>query len=92
MVRAIDEHNDAKFTPIVNVVDKAVTAGVQAGSDKEDKDWTGIGLNAGEAVGQAAGMPGTVQAARTLRYAHRTQMGEINDPNAWDAVVGAPHK
>lgn len=92
MTRAIEEGNDAKFSPFVGVIDKAVTAGVQAGSDKEDKDWTGIGLNAGEAAGRVAGVPGTIQAARVLRYVHRENIGMISDPNAWDAVVGAPHK
>jgi hypothetical protein len=92
VTRAIDEGSDAKFTPMVNVVDKAVKAGSAAASDKEDKDWTGIGLNAGEAAGQLAGVPGTIQAARTARYWHRADLGEIDDPNTWDSVVGAPRK
>jgi hypothetical protein len=91
-VRAWEEGTDAKFTPIINVVTKAVTAGVQAKSDKEDKDWTGIGLNAGEAAGDFFGVPGTTQAARIARYAHRAHQGKIDNPNPWDAVVGAPSK
>lgn len=90
--RAIDERNDAKFTPLVNMVDKAVTAGSQATSGKEDKDWTGIGLNASEAAGQAFGVPGTTQMMRTARYARRAQQGRIPDPSLLDAVLGAPHK
>lgn len=90
--QGVFEGEDPKYSPLVNMIDKGIAAGRAAGSDKEDKDWTGIGINASEFGGEFFGVPGTTQAIKTARYAHRAQMGEIDDPNAWDAVVGTAHK
>lgn len=90
--QAIFEGGDAKFTPLMNVAEKAAMAGHGALSDNDEKDWTGIGLDAGEATGEFFGVPGTEQAVKTARYAHRVQLGKVDDPNAWEAVVGAAHK
>ncbi len=61
-------------------------------SDKPDKDWTGLGIDGLQFGGDAAGIPGTNQAAQVARYYHRAGQGKIANPNVLDAVVGGAHK
>lgn len=90
---ALERDGDVKLTPLVDVLSKGVKAAQQAGADKEDKDWTGIGLNALDVTGSLAGIPGVTQATKPLHYLHRVQQGQVDSPNAWNAIVGgAPHK
>jgi hypothetical protein len=60
--------------------------------EKDDKDWTGIGLNALETAGDLAGVPGTGQAVKPLRYLDNVNKGKIEDPNVWDAFAGSGAK
>lgn len=85
---ALDRDGDVRFSPLEEVMSKAGKAAIQAGSNSEGKDWTGIGLNALESVMDVSGVPGTTQGMRLARYAHHVQQGKIEDPNAWDAIVG----
>lgn len=85
---AIDGGRDVQFSPIEAVMTKGVKDTAEAFSDKDDKDWLGIGLDAGEAAGETFGVPGSHQAAKTLKYIHRANEGKIEDPNLWGAVVG----
>ncbi len=63
-----------------------------ATSNKEDKDWTGLGINALQFGGDVTGVPGTNQAAQTARYVHRASQGKIENPTIMGAVVGGGHK
>jgi hypothetical protein len=62
----------------MNMAAKAASAGYRAGSDSDDKDWTGIGLDASEAHREALGVPGTEQAVNQKpgeRYCARVRRG-----------------
>jgi hypothetical protein len=90
---AMDRGGDVKFNPLMDVMSKGTKAALGATADKDDKDWTGIGLNALETGGDLAGIPGTGQAVKPLRYLDNTNKGKIENPNVWDAVAGsAPRK
>lgn len=84
--------HDMQFTPIENVMEKGAKAAMEASSDKDDKDWMGIGLDAGEAGGDLAGIPGSQQAVKTLRYIHRANQGLVADPNVWNALAGGGYR
>lgn len=93
IIRIGEEGRDASFSPIADALAKSGMAAFEASKDSDTKDWTKIGIDAGTAAGLVSGVPGTVQAARIARYAHRADLGGVDDPNLWDAVVGAPpHK
>jgi hypothetical protein len=79
---------DMQFTPIENVLQNGAKALMEARSDKEDKDWTGIGLDAAGAAGSLFGVPGSQQAVKTLKYWHRASEGKVENPNLWNALVG----
>lgn len=91
-VEAIENKGDVRLSPIVSTAERGFKAAVHAGADKEDKDWTGIGMDALQSTMEAFGVSGADQLFKTGRYARRASEGEIADPNAWDAVAGAPHK
>ncbi len=38
------------------------------------------------APGELAGVPGTTLAMKPLRYMNQVQKGNVENPNAWDAV------
>jgi len=61
---------------------------MEAASDKDDKDWLGIGLDVGASATRLAGIPGGPQVVKTLRYIKRANEGKVEDPNWWNAVVG----
>jgi hypothetical protein len=67
---------------------KGVKDIANATSEKDDKDWLGMGIDAGETAGVAFGVPGVHQAAKTLRYIKRANEGKVENPNVWNAVVG----
>ena len=92
VAKAIETKGDVQFSPIANIATMGVKAGVEALSDKEDKDWTGIGLDALQAAMVSAGVPATAEGFRITHYVRKANAGKIENPNAWDAVVGAPHK
>ncbi|HVW78507.1 MAG TPA: hypothetical protein VHB45_12900 [Alloacidobacterium sp.] len=85
----VDRHQGVHFSPLESVLEKGGKALVDAGADKEDKDWPGIGLNALETVMDLAGVPGTAQTIKPLRYMNRVHKGEVENPNVWDALVGS---
>lgn len=85
---SMETGHDVQFSPIETVLTKAGKAALEATSDKEDKDWMGIGLDVGDAAGSLAGVPGSHQAVKTLRYMKRASDGKIENPNVWNAVVG----
>jgi hypothetical protein len=89
---AMDGDGDVKFNPLMNVLSKGTKATQEAFSDKESKDWSGIGLNYLETAGDLSGMPGTTQVMKPLHYLHQMSEGKVQNPNAWDALVGAAHK
>lgn len=89
---AMDRDGDVKFTPLMGVMSKGTKATMKIMDDKPDKDWTGIGLNYLEVGGDFAGVPGTTQAMKPLRYMHQVQLGNVDNPNAWDAIGGSVHK
>lgn len=89
---AIDSDGEVK-NPLMNVLTKGTKATQEALSDSDDKDWNGIGLSYLEVGGDVAGVPGTTQAMKPLRYMNQVQRGNVDSPNVWDAVAGsAPHK
>ena len=79
---------DMQFTPLESVMEKGAKAAMAAASEKDDKDWLGIGLNAGEVAGDLAGVPGTGQIVKTLRYIKRANEGKVENPSLWGAVAG----
>ncbi len=85
---AMEGGHDVQFSPVESVLQKGTKALMEATSDKDDKDWLGIGLDAGEAAGLIAGVPGAHQAVKTLRYMKRRSEGKVENPNPWNAVVG----
>lgn len=89
---AMERDGDIKFTPLVGVLEKGTKALMEAGADKPNKDWTGIGLNALETGMDVAGVPGTAQVMKPLRYANAASKGKVQNPNAWDAFVGSGRK
>jgi hypothetical protein len=91
-VAALDRDGDVKFNPLMDVLSKGVKATQQLTSDKEDKDYTGIGLNYLDTLGELGGIPGTNQALKPLRYLNHVRQGEVDNPNLVDAFVGAPRK
>lgn len=84
-----DRSSEVHFNPLENVMEKAGKAAVEASSDKENKDWVGIGLNALESGMDVAGVPGTTQAMKIVRYARRAHQGKIAEPTIWGAVAGS---
>jgi hypothetical protein len=89
---AMDRGGDVKFNPLMDVMSKGTKAALGATADKDDKDWTGIGLNALETSGDLAGIPGTGQAVKPLRYLDNVNKGKIDNPNVWDAFAGSGAK
>ncbi len=85
---ALEGGHDVQFSPIENVLTKGVKTADGIVSSKEDKDWLGIGLDAAETGGALAGVPGSHQAVKILRYVHRANQGKIEDPSVYGAVVG----
>jgi hypothetical protein len=79
---------DMQFTPLESVMEKGAKAMMASASDKDDKDWLGIGLNAGEVAGDLAGVPGTGQIVKTARYVHRVNQGKVENPTLWGAIAG----
>ncbi len=88
---AIDSDGEVK-NPLMNVLSKGTKATQEAMSDSDDKDWNGIGLNSLEVGGDLAGVPGTTQAVKPLRYMNQVQRGKVESPNVWDAMAGSVHK
>jgi hypothetical protein len=88
---AMEGGHDVQFSPIENVMEKGGKAAAEALSDKDEKDWLGIGLNAAEAGGEMAGVPGIHQVVKIGRYAKRASEGKLENPNLWNAVVGGGH-
>jgi hypothetical protein len=88
LAHVIVEGRDMKFTPLVNAMEKGGKAMFHAASPKEEKDWLGIGLDAGESAGALAGVPGSGQAVKTLRYMKRAYEGRIENPSVWGAIAG----
>jgi hypothetical protein len=88
LASSMEGGHDVQFSPIENVLQKGAKTLMDATSEKENKDWLGIGLNAGEFGGEVAGLPGVHQIAKTLRYIKRVHEGKVQNPNIWNAVVG----
>ncbi len=88
LAHVIFEGRDMKFSPIENVMEKGGKAMYAAVGPKEEKDWLGIGLDAAESAGALAGVPGSGQAVKTLRYVKRANEGKIEDPSWWGAIAG----
>lgn len=80
------------LTPAGSFLKRGYEVGKGVKSDKEDKDWIGLGINALEFAGQYRGVPGTNQAAQMARYMHRANQGKIENPNVFGAVVGGGRK
>lgn len=89
---AIERDGEVRINPLIDVLSKGAKTTQLAGADRDDKDWTGIGLNSLEVGADLAGVPGTTQVMKPLRYAHRNSQGKIDDPNAFDAFIGSSHK
>lgn len=87
MVSAMEFHKDVKVSPLVDLLDKAVRIGIE--SQKKHKDYTGMGLDSLELAGTAAGIPGTAQVIKPLRYYHRVGQHKIPHPNLYDAFIGS---
>jgi ddrB-like ParB superfamily domain/Large polyvalent protein associated domain 22 len=92
VLEAWERGGDASFSPIFAMLERAAKVGARANSDKENKDWTGIGLDTLQTAMEALGVPGTDQAAKSIRYARQAGQGKVENPNAWDALVGSAHK
>lgn len=92
VVQGVENKGDVRFTPLFDLGKNAAKTAYRAGEDKEDKDWTGIGIGAGEVAGTTFGVAGTTQMSKTARYYRDAQSGRIDDPNFWDAIVGRPPK
>lgn len=92
-VEAMENGGDIRFSPIVSTMERAAKAGVNSTAEKEDKDWTGIGMDALQSAMDFYGVSGTDQGFKTLRYGRKAQQGQIDNPNVFDAVAGqAPVK
>lgn len=89
---AMDSDGDVKFTPLMNVLSKGTKATMRAMDDKEEKDWSGIGLDYLETGMDLGGVPGAAQAMKPIRYYKAAHEGKVADPNAFDAFVGSAHK
>jgi hypothetical protein len=85
---AMEGGHDVQFSPIESTMEKGAKAAMHAAADKPDKDWLGIGLDAGDAAGAILGVPGSHQAVKTLRYIKRAHEGKVENPNVWNALVG----
>ena len=88
----MERGRDLQFTPLENVMQKGAKAAMEAGSDKDDKDWLGIGLDAAEFGGSVLGIPGSGQAVKTMRYVKRANEGKIESPSVWGAIAGGGGK
>jgi len=55
---------------------------------KTSKDWVDAMIEALQTAGQVKGVVGTAEATRIMRYMHRAREGKIENPNAWNAIVG----
>jgi hypothetical protein len=89
IIEAIERGGDVSFSPLAAMAERGAKVGAQATSDKEDKDWTGMGLSALQTAMEGFGIPGTDQAFKTIRYERQVDKGMVQNPNAWDAVVGS---
>jgi hypothetical protein len=84
---AIERKADVKLSPLGDILQRGGALAVHA--EKGVRDWAGMGLDALQVGGEIAGLPGTTQILKPLRYYHRVQQGKIQNPNLWDAFVGA---
>lgn len=80
------------MNPMMSLAKKAVSTAAKTTADKEDKDWTGLGIDWLQLGGDLLGVAGTNQGAQSLRYLHRASQGKVKNPNAWNAVVGGGYK
>jgi hypothetical protein len=90
LATAAERKSDVKISPLADLIQKSGALLIHA--EKGVKDWTGMGLDAFQVAGGFAGIPGTTQILKPLRYYHRVQQGKIANPNLWDAFVGAGAK
>jgi hypothetical protein len=88
---ALESDGEVK-NPLMNVLSKGTKATQEMMSGSDDKDWKGIGLNYLEVGGDLAGLPGTTQAMKPLRYMNQVQRGNVESPNVWDAVAGSARR
>ncbi|HEV2133803.1 MAG TPA: hypothetical protein VGR47_06025 [Terracidiphilus sp.] len=87
-VLALAEYgSDRSTNPMMGLVGKVIDDLRRSGREGET-DWTGFGIDALEGLGDRFGVPGTAQAAHTLRYAHRASQGKVENPSVYGAVVG----
>jgi hypothetical protein len=85
---ALDSDGEIK-NPLFNMASKATKATQEMMSESDDKDWRGVGLSYLEVAGDLAGVPGTTQAMKPMRYMNQVQKGNVDNPNVWDAVAGS---
>ena len=92
VVEALDNREeDVSFSPIANYFSRGYKVAKQLDPENEnERDWTGLGMNALQTAMDALGVPGTDQAFKTLRYVRKASNDQIENPNPWDAVMGAP--
>jgi hypothetical protein len=88
---SLEGGHDVQFSPIESTMQKVAKAGKEVVAPKDDRDWMGIALDAGDAAGAVLGVPGSHQAVKTLRYIKRANEGKLENPNVWNAVVGGGH-
>lgn len=86
--RYMEQGRDMQFTPLESVMQQGAKATMEATSDKDEKDWLGIGLDAAGAAGQLLGVPGSQQMVKTARYVKAANEGRVENPNVWNAVMG----
>ena len=86
----LDGGDDVQFSPIERILQNGAKTAMDATSDKDDKDWIGIGLNAADFAGEIGGVPGMHEGLKVLRYIHRANQGNVAAPNVLDAITGHP--
>ena len=93
---AMERGGDYKYTPLATAMEKSAKAAYHTLQDKPEKDWTHIGLEWADSVGYAAGIPGTGQAMKVAKYAHRVHQGKEPEPTATELLrnvtIGPPMK
>lgn len=79
--RLVGNHSvqDVQLSPIENVMEKGAKASIEVLEPKHEKDWLGIGLDAGEAGGKIFDVPGSHQAVKTLRYIKHANEGKVEN-------------
>jgi hypothetical protein len=78
---------DYKFSPAVQLVQKMVDVVPHTIKFiKGEEDWKDYSIHAGEAIGWAMGIGGTVQAAASAKYLKRYSEGEEQPANAGELV------